>query len=462
MERMDRGPAERFDAAVIGAGAVGCAVARRLTLAGLRVVLLERGADILSGASRANSAILHTGFDAPPGSLELACVRAGHREYRRIAGRFGLPLLETGAMVVAWTEAEAARLPALAETARANGVTDVAPLSPAAVARREPGLAPTRGALLVPGEAVIDPWSPFLAFVLSAMRAGLAVRRGCAVTGGAFEGGVWRLETEQGPVRAARVVNCAGLHGDRMEALLLGRASFEIRPRKGQFVVYDKPAAGLLRTIVLPVPSERTKGVVLTRTAFGNLLVGPTAEEQEDRDGAGVTREALSELMRAGERMLPGLAGMPVNAAYAGLRPATEEKAYRIRHEPERGWLTLGGIRSTGMTGALGLAAHAAALLGVGAEGAEDALPMPVLAEAGERDWRRPGNGGIVCHCEMATLREVEAALGGPLPARDLAGLKRRTRCTMGRCQGFNCLGRLAEITAGRLAHPLVAGAEAA
>ena len=272
--------------------------------------------------------------------------------------------------------------------------------------------------------------------------------------------GYGRVHTSTGPVAAQTVVNCAGLFGDLVEERLLGDTAMTIRPRKGQFVVFDKAAAKLLRTIILPVPSERTKGVVLARTIFGNLLVGPTAEEQDDRERATVEHAQLAALIDKAVAMVPALAGMPVTATYAGLRPATERKEYRLRHEPERQWLTVGGIRSTGLTAALGLAAHVARLLGVEAPTGDGlAWPrMPNLAEHRERDWQRPGHGGIVCHCELATRREIEAALTGPLPARDLGGLKRRTRAGMGRCQGFYCGAEIAALTEGRLAEPLAVG----
>ena len=451
-----------FDFAVIGAGVVGCAVARRFALAGRRTLVLERAADILSGASKANSALLHTGFDAPPGSLELRCMREGYAEYLAIRERLNLPLLETGAAVVAWTEADLARLDGIEAQARANGVLDVQRLDRGALLAREPELAPhCLGALLVSGEHVIDPWSAPLAYLRQAVEHGATVRFDAEVLDGELVRGLWQLRTTAGSLAARTVVNCAGLHGDRVEERLLGDAAMTIRPRKGQFVVYDKAAARLLRTIVLPVPSERTKGVVLARTIFGNLLVGPTAEEQEDREHATVERATLEELIAKGEAMLPALAGMPVTATYAGLRPATERKEYRIRHEPERGWLTLGGIRSTGLTAALGLATHAARLLEVEEPPAEGLVwpRMPNLAEHLPRDWQERGHGGIVCHCELTTRREIEAALAGPLPARDHGGLRRRTRAGMGRCQGFYCGAELAALTAGRLAEPLAVGA---
>ncbi|OWJ68166.1 NAD(P)/FAD-dependent oxidoreductase [Inquilinus limosus] len=456
---------EMFDLAVIGAGVVGCAMARRFALNGARVLVLEKGADILSGASKANSAILHTGFDAPPGSLELDCVQRGHAEYLALREEMNLPLLETGAIVVAWTEEEEARLGELERQAHLNGVGDARILPAAEIRRIESNLSDrARAGLHVPREHVIDPWSPFLGYATQVRTRGGEIVFDAEVTGGGFDGEAWTLEAPPRRFKARSVANCAGLFGDLVDRRLLGSSSFEIRPRKGQFAVFDKAAARLLTSIILPVPSERTKGVVLCRTIFGNVLVGPTAEEQPDRLRATVTEPELRALVaRAGE-ILPALRGMPVTAAYAGLRPATEKKEYRIHQDPARRWVTVGGIRSTGMTAALGIARHVEALgiLGGASGAARPGAPaprLPNLAEHRPRDWQLPGYGEIVCHCEMVTQREIEAALAGPLPPGDFGGLKRRTRCGMGRCQGFNCLGRLAELTAGRLPHPMPARA---
>jgi len=439
----------RYDAAVIGAGVTGVATARALALAGWRVVLIEKGADILSGASKANSALLHTGFDAPEASLELACMQAGYRDYMDLAGAMNLPILRTGAMVLAWTEAQEAALPAILAQAHRNGVPDAAPLTAAEIRTREPHLAPARAGILVPGEHVIDPWSPFHGYAAQLLDLKGVILRGTEVTGGEFDGH-WTLQTPKGPIKATHVINCAGLYGDRVDALVLGHQDFTIRPRKGQFVVFDKAAAQYLTAIILPVPDARTKGVVLTRTAFGNLLVGPTAEETPDRHRATTTAPELQALITRAAEILPALRDMPVTATYAGLRPATEFKDYRIRHEAARNWVTVGGIRSTGLTASLGIARHVARLLGAEVPRAPGP-PMPNLAEHLPRDHQTPGYDEIICHCEMVTRREIEAALASPLPPGDLSGLKRRTRAMMGRCQGFNCLGAITDLTRGRL-----------
>lgn len=453
-----------YDVAVIGGGVVGCAVARRFTLQGARTVLLEKGRDILSGASKGNSAILHTGFDAPISSLELQCIKDGHAEYREIRTKLNLPLLETGALVVAWTQDQLARLDGIVDQAHQNGIEDVLLIPTEEVYRREPALGEgVQGGVWVPNEYVIDPWSAPYAYLLQAIQNGAEARFDFDVQNGMFDGQHWTLHAQGGDIRTKSVINCAGLHGDLLDRDVLGQMNFTIKPRKGQFVVYDKAAADLLSAIILPVPSEHTKGIVITRTAFGNVLVGPTAEEQDDREDASVDQDTLKMLMNKAEELIPALRNMQVTATYAGIRPASEHKEYRIQTHQDKNWITVGGIRSTGLTSALGIARHVYGLyedMGYSHEALEDVEwpKMHNLAAHLLRDWAEPGFGEIVCHCELVTQREIEAALEGPLAARSLGALKRRTRATMGRCQGFNCTHRLAEITRGRIVPELSVG----
>ncbi len=452
------------DIAVVGGGVVGCGVVRRLALAGASTVLIEKAADILDGASKGNSAILHTGFDAPPGSLEWECVQKGHAEYLEIHESMNLPLLKTGALVAAWSTDEEERLHGVLKKGLNNGVEDLCLLSQAEIKSREPHLADgVRAAIHVPREYVIDPWSTPLAYLLQAVDNGGRALFNAEVTGGEYDGSHWLLKTAKGKVRARYVINCAGLYGDTLDQAVFGESEFTIMPRKGQFVVFDMAASKLVNSVILPVPSERTKGIVLFPTIFGNMMVGPTAEEQDSRDDASVDKETLEMLASKAVNMLPALAGMPVTATYAGIRTATERKEYRIITDSERNWITLGGIRSTGLTSALGLAHHVLDLLNeMGADFTAITNPVvpqvPNLAEHLPRDCHKPGFEEIVCHCEMVTKREIDAALGGKIPAGSISGLKRRTRVTMGRCQGFYCSARLAELTEGKFETPLGIG----
>lgn len=452
---------ETFDVAIIGAGIVGCAMARRFTLEGARVALVEKAPDILDGASKANSAILHTGFDAPPGSLELQCVQNGHAEYLKIRESLGLMLDPCGAYVVAWTPEERTNLEGILAKAHENGVTDTRIIPAQDLRQQEPNIADhALGAVHVPGESLIDPWSAPYVYLRQAIENGAETFLSTEVTSGDFDGTIWQITTAKGPLKARAIINCAGLYGDLVDQALLGHTTFKITPRKGQFVVFDKAASALLNAVILPVPTERTKGIVLFRTVFGNLAVGPTAEDQISREDASTDKAALQSLIEAAHKMLPALKPMPVTATYAGLRPATEFKDYQISPTPDKNWITVGGIRSTGLSGALGIASHVFGLYTEMGHG-HSALKTPatpqanVLAQTGPRDWTRDAPGEIVCHCELVTRREIEAALNAPLPARSLAGLKRQTRATMGRCQGFFCTARLAELTDGHFELPL-------
>ncbi|WP_425624037.1 NAD(P)/FAD-dependent oxidoreductase [Agrobacterium radiobacter] len=457
---MTQTPSTEFDVAVIGAGVVGCAVARRFALAGAKVVVVEKGPDILSGASKANSAILHTGFDAPEGSLELELVKAGRAEYLSIHGQMGLSLVETGALVCAWNPAEAEKLQAIADQGRRNGIAGLELLAAGQARETMPGLSERLVAALdVPGEHIIDPWSAPLGYLTQAVALGAQLVRNAEVLSGVFDD-AWRIETTAGAILATSVVNTAGLFGDIVDARLGLPPEFTIKPRKGQFVVLDKAARRHVPRIVLPVPTEITKGIVVCPTAFGNVLVGPTAEEQDDRERATVETATLEALLKRGAEIVPALASVSVTAVYAGLRPASEKKHYRISARPERRAITLGGVRSTGLSAALGLAQHALTLHeGFGRDFAPPPsvpeVTMPNLTETCERDWQRADHGEIVCHCELVTRREIEAAFLSPVPPGDFGGLRRRTRAGMGRCQGFYCNARLAAMTGDRLATPL-------
>jgi glycerol-3-phosphate dehydrogenase len=242
-------------------------------------------------------------------------------------------------------------------------------------------------------------------------------------------------------------VNAAGLFGDEIEKLRGSQPGFSIRPRKGQFIVFDKPAHDLVTAIILKVPTERTKGVLLARTVFGNLLLGPTAEDQQDRTHAPCEESVLRRILAEGISILPALADQTVSATFAGLRPATEHRDIVLAVSDRDAWITVAGIRSTGLSAALGLGEWAAEkgseLLGEArAAPPDDDLDwpkMPNLSVASPRPFEQAGRSAVVCHCEWVTEREIQAALDAPIAPGTLGGLKRRTRAMMGRCQGFGC-----------------------
>ena len=457
-----------WDVIVIGAGVVGCAITRRFALSGAKTLLLERGSDILSGASKANSAIMHTGFDAPPDSVELACMKAGYSEYLDIASKMNLPTMECGALVVAWDESQLAELGGIVEKAHQNGIDDVTQIDRNALLSKEPNLSSNAvGAVEVPREYVIDPWSAPLAYLTQAVRAGAEYRFNAEVTSGTFDGNNWYISTPTEVFTSTLVINCTGTNGDHIEQICRN-PDFEIRPRKGQFLVFDKSASNLISSIILPVPTPTTKGVVLTKTIFGNLLLGPTAEEQAGRETARVELDILEQLIETGTRILPDLPTHAVTATYAGLRPATQFKDYQISADADRNWIGVNGIRSTGLTAALGIARYVEQLcagnFGDITSFGPTEIPswpqMPMLAQDNTRSYQAGDGTEVICHCEGVTRGDIERALSAGIPAQSLGGLRRRTRVMMGRCNGFYCSARVAELTKGKLSPPLALGDE--
>ena len=403
-----------WDVAIIGGGVVGTAIARELAGYQVRCVLLEADGDVGTGTTKANTAILHTGFDATPGTLESRLVARGSALLRDYAQRAGIAVEPTGALLVAWTEEQAARLDAIAAKSRANGYTRIRSVPKSEVYQREPHLGPgAAGALWVPDEWVIDPWSVPLAYATEAVRAGVELRLGTRVTGVSALPDGFELTTASpgaAPVRCRFAVNAAGLASDEVDRMF-GGGGFTIRPRKGELIVYDKLARPLLSSIILPVPTARTKGVVVAPTVFGNVLLGPTAEDVTDRADRSTSAAGLSALLADGRRILPGLEREEVTATYAGLRAATEHSDYQLGVFGR--YVRVAGIRSTGLTASLGIAEHVAGLLG------EAGLPLKPRAGAGQ------GEGDL----RPALPRMPYLGEAGPRPDQD-AGGSRRTRRT--------------------------------
>jgi glycerol-3-phosphate dehydrogenase len=423
---------------------VGAAVARLLSHHRLRVVLIESGTDVGAGTSKANTAILHTGFDASPGTVEARLVPRGYGLLREYASAVGIAVEPVGAVLVAWDEEQAQRLPELAAKADANGYRRTTIVDSATIYDLEPQLGPGAVAgLLVPDEHIIDPWSTTLALAIEAVRNGVELRRSSPVLAIEAAGDGHLLRVPDGELRTRFLVNSAGLWADELHRAL-GHDTFTVTPRRGELIVFDKLARPLLGRTVLPVPTATTKGVLVAPTVFGNVMLGPTADDIADKRATGSTRDGIARLLAHGRRIMPRLLDEEVTAVYAGLRAATEHGDYVIELHAEQRYLCLAGIRSTGLTASMAIAEEALRLLvsaGLGCQAKEaeelQTVRMPNLGEAFPRAYE--ADGPIVCHCERVTADEVTAACTGPLPALDLDGVRRRTRALTGRCQGFAC-----------------------
>jgi glycerol-3-phosphate dehydrogenase len=444
------------DVVIVGAGVVGAAIARELTRYRLDVTLLEAGPDVGAGTSKANTALLHTGFDAKPGTLESRLVARGYELLAEYATRVGIPVERTGALLVAWDDEQLGELAGIVERSRANGYTAIRELGVEELYNLEPSLGlGARGALEVPDESLICPFTTPLAFATEAVLTGCKLRRDTEVTDvERLPDGGFRVVTAAGSLTTRRLVNAAGLRSDEVDRML-GFERFTVTPRRGELIVLDKLARPLVRHIVLAVPTKVSKGVLVAPTVFGNVMVGPTAEDVPDKRDTSSTEAGLEYLRQEADRIVRRLLDFDVTAVYVGLRAATEHDDFQIHFDD--GYACVGGIRSTGLSASMAIAEHVRDGLELELEPRADLpeLRMPNIGEAFPRPYQREDliasdseYGRIVCFCERVTRGEIRDAFASPIPPVDLDGLRRRTRAHMGRCQGFYCGAQLARMVA--------------
>jgi glycerol-3-phosphate dehydrogenase len=329
------------------------------------------------------------------------------------------------------------------------------------VYRLEPRLnAGAWGGLFVPGESLICPFTLPIAFATQALLNGVELKLNAPVQDIRQNGEIiLTLGPDGERLHTRYLINAAGLYSDVIDHML-GHHSFTVTPRRGELIVYDKFARSLINHIILPVPTAITKGVLISPTVYGNILLGPTAEDLDDKTNTATSEAGLAMLLEKGRAILPELMQEEVTATYAGLRAATEHKDYQIRLHPEQRYVCVGGIRSTGVSAAMGIAEYVGELLtesGLALEPKAEfkTIRMPNIGEATPRPYQQPeliaqnpDYGRIVCHCEKVTMGEILDAIHSPLPARTLDGLRRRTRAMQGRCQGFNCQAHIVDILA--------------
>ncbi len=450
-----------YDVAVIGAGVVGAAIARELSRYKLNCVLVEGNSDVGMGTSKANTAIWHTGFDAKPGTLEAKLLRRSYALLEEFIPQAGVPVEKLGGLLVAWTDDQRQALPTLLERAYQNGVTDTHLVSVKEIYHLEPHLKPgALGGLHVPGESIICPYTLLLALATQAVINGVSLQLNFLVSQILLEpNGPILLQTPGGDLHCRYLVNAAGLYADQLDRLL-GHHDFTVTPRRGELIVFDKFARGLVNHIILPVPTAVSKGVLISPTVYGNVLLGPTAEDLPHKTDTSTSETGLQTLWHKGQAILPALMQEEVTATYAGLRAATEHSDYQIRLHSDQRYVCVGGIRSTGLSASLGIAEHVLDLLaqaGLVLMPKADFKPvrMPYIGAVATRPYQssemiadNSAYGQVICHCERTTLGEIMAAAHSVIPAHTVDGLRRRTRVLHGRCQGFNCHAAVVAILA--------------
>jgi len=466
---------KNYDIIIIGAGIVGCLVARALSRYQLHTLLLEKESDVGTGTTAANTAIIHAGYDPVPGSLKAAMNVAGNAMWDTLAGELNFAFDRCGDYVVAIGPEELPHLDMLLETGKRNGVPGLSIISGEEMRRREPNIHPqVSGAMHAATGGICDPFGVTVAASENALLNGVELMLETAFEDFVIEGGrIVAVKTNRGYFGCRWVVNAAGLYADWVMHQAGIRPEFHITPRRGEYMILDK-ADVEIGNVLFPVPARHSKGILVATTTHGNTIVGPNSHEITDKDDKSVTKAGLDEVWRGAEKLVPSLQKRHVIASFAGLRatgnapcltPGVDYNHDFIIEIPNevQGIINLGGIESPGLSSAPAIAQRVVELLRDAGEPLQErqdwnpirpARPRFRDLSAEERARlvaKNPLYGRIVCRCENVMEGEILAEIHAPIPATTYDAIKRRTWLGTGRCQGAFDMPRVVEIIAREL-----------
>ena len=456
----------RYDIVVIGCGVVGAAVARQLSQYRLSVCVLEKENDVAVGTTKANSAIIHAGYDPRPGSLMAKLNARGVELVKELAPKLHFPYQPIGSLLLAFTEENLETVEVLYQRGRHNGVPGLKILSADEVREMEPNVNPeVKGALYAPSAGIVSPWRMALAFAESAVRNGVELRRNCPVTGISKTKDGYELDTLSGTISAQYVVNATGVDAFTV-ACLLKQPTYKMKPSRGEYYLMDKCAGNTVHHVIFQCPTKVGKGVLVSPTVDGNLIVGPNAEPVEGSLDTGTTAEGLAFVRKMALLSVPGLNWRDSIRNFAGVRANTNIDDFQI-HWLEPGFLDVAGIKSPGLSSAPAIGEYVAELLmrdgvkllrkGDFQEELPEKLHFKELSpeEKAQAVRENPLYGRIICRCETVTEGEMVDALHSPIPPVSIDGIKRRCGAGMGRCQGGFCGPRVHEIIARETGMPM-------
>ena len=450
-----------YDVVVIGSGVIGATTARELARFDVRVLVLEAGLDLACGATRANSGIVHVGYDPAPGTLKAKYNVRGSALFEQWQRELGFGFYRNGALVLAFSEDERASLEGLLEQARANGVKGVSIVGADELRAMEPNVSPDAvAALSVPTSGICDPYGLTYAAAENAAANGVEFAFNARVVGVTREEGAFVVSTQdERRVRSRAIVNCAGVHADEINNLVSAR-KLAIAPVKGEYLLYHNALAGTFRHTVFQAPDATGKGVLVSPVIFGNVFVGPNATPAAGKDDLSTSKKGQSEVLERARRTWPDASTEQVIATYAGLRAKDASSAddFVVGQATDvPGFFNAACIDSPGLASspaiATDLARMVAERLGAGANPGFDPvrIPAPLLVMMDKKSQdelivQNPLYGVPVCKCCHVSEGELVDALHRALPVKTLDALKWRTGATMGPCHGGRCTARILEI----------------
>lgn len=453
-----------YDAVIIGGGVIGCAVARYLSRFQGRFCLLERENDVCCGTSKANSAIVHAGFDAKAGTLMAKYNVLGSRMMPQLAKELDFPFRRNGSLVLCLAQEDMPKLRALYENGIQNGVEGLEIIDARRLHEMEPNISDGAvAALWAPTGGIVCPFQMTVALGENAIHNGVEIYRNAEVTEvKRGKDNTWQVVTKEDTLETRAVINAAGVYSGVFHNMV-SRRKIHITPRRGEYLLLDKAAGETVHSTIFQLPGVLGKGVLVTPTVHGNLLVGPTAQDTDDFEGTNTTAQGLAQVREKADGSVKNLNFRQVITSFAGLR-AHEDGHEFILGQPEdaAGFFDCAGIESPGLSAAPAIgqeiAAQVSGFLRLEEKPNFDPIRRgPVNPKSlSKEQWaalieKEPAYGQIICRCEQVSEGEILAAIRSPLGARDLDGVKRRTRAGMGRCQGGFCAPRVMELLAREL-----------
>ncbi len=452
-----------YDVAVVGAGVIGSLIARELSRYNLKIALIEKCNDMAMGTSKANSAIVHAGFDAKPGSLKAKFNVEGTALMPELCKTLSVPFKPVGSLVVAFSDEDVETLNSLLERGNINGVPGLEVYDKAKLKEAEPYISDeAKAALWAPSAGIVCPYELTIAAAENAVVNGAEFIRNFEVKDIDFDGGIFTVSNGEKEINAKYIINAAGVYCDEIAALI-GDNSIHTTPRKGEYMLCDKSVGHLANHTIFQCPSKMGKGILVTPTVDGNLLLGPSALDVEDKNDVATTSEKLSDILNIAKKSVPCLTTREVITSFAGLRAHCDRNDFIIEpSEKNAQFINVAGIESPGLSSAPAIALYVKDIIlkSMSAEEKSDFNPVreePVRFRHMSNEERKalieknPAYGRIICRCETITEGEILDAINAPAGARDVDGVKRRTRAGMGRCQGGFCGSKVVELLAQEL-----------
>lgn len=456
------------DVCIIGGGVIGCAIARELSRLDLSVVLLEKNSDVSEGTTKGNSAIVHAGYDAKPGSLKARYNVAGNQVFAAWCAELDVPYRRNTSLVVAFRDQDLPGLHELVERGHQNGVSGLRVIDEQELRSREPHIGPqAKGALLAETGGICGPYELTIELGAHAMINGAEIRLNCHVSRvervSADDG--FLVSTTQGPVRSRILVNAAGVYADEINNQL-SKDQFHIIPRRGEYLMIDKTFGKCFSATIFQMPTPMGKGILVTPTVEETVILGPTAEDIDDKEDTRTTAEKLDEVLRVASLSWAKIPTRNYITAFSGLRAHCDRNDFIIGEAPDvPGFYNAAGIESPGLTAAPAIALDLAAQIGRRLQAKVKPVFLPPYQR--EKPFRHmnndereqaikvdPQQGRVICRCEQITEAEIRQSIRRPLGATTVDGVKRRTRAGMGRCQGGFCLPRVLDILSQELGVP--------